>query len=122
MKTRDEARAAWAASGLTYADLTLDAMRSLRNSINTEMAESGLIDGTYRCHLRPTIKRDASGSVLWADIRCRSRYFYGRQAITFENNGFVGIAGWADDANVQPVIAGFARWLEKTQRAAVAVA
>lgn len=114
--TRTEARGLWATSGLTYVDLTPTAMQSLRNCINAAMATSGLIDGTYRCHQRVTSMRMSDGSPRWVEIRCRSRYFTGRQAVTFEENGFVGFAGWADDSNIQPVLAGFARWLETMQR------
>jgi hypothetical protein len=44
------------------------------------------------------------------ELCCRSDYFEGRQAVTFEEGGFVGFAGWADEVNVQPVLRAFVAW------------
>jgi hypothetical protein len=111
--TRDDARSAWAASGLTYDALTKRNVTLLQDMINIEMHASGLLRGTYR----------AWGARVWmsgpdkvADIRCNAFYFKKRQAVTFERNGFVGFAGWADDTNVVPIVRGFIKWLEAMKR------
>lgn len=109
--TRNEARALWEASGLTYADLTPSALQSLRRCIDDAMRQSGLIRGTYRCHQRPKVKHGKDGEVVSVELRCRSYYFNDRQAVTFDNSGFIGFAGWADDTNIEPVLRGFADWL-----------
>lgn len=36
-----------------------------------------------------------------------------REAISFNGDGFIGIAGWADDNNVQPFLRAFMRWLKE---------
>ena len=45
-------------------------------------------------------------------IRCKSYYFKDREAITFDSDGFVGFAGWADDGNVQPILRATLKWVE----------
>lgn len=47
-------------------------------------------------------------------MRCTAWYFKGRQArqcVTFEPSGFIGIAGWSDDTNIQPIIRAFMAWV-----------
>lgn len=105
--TRDEARALFGAAKLDYTALTPENMQLLRTRINRAMVASGLIKGTYRCRQR-AIVRDGYG-----EIRCKSFYFDSREAITFNSDGFIGFAGWADDKNVQPVLAGFADWIKE---------
>lgn len=106
--TRNDARAAFAASGLTYADLRRDDLRALRNAIDKELKASGLIEG-YRSY-RPI--KTVNWPKGWAEIRCSAYYFDEREAVTFNTNGFIGFAGWADDKNVVPIIAGFLKWLD----------
>lgn len=106
--TRNDARAAFAATGLTYADLGRDDLRALRNAIDKELKSSGLIEG-YRSDRSI---RMVDWPMGWAAIRCNAYYFEKREAVTFGPEGFIGFAGWADDKNVVPIIAGFLKWLD----------
>lgn len=105
MLARDQARALWAESGLTYADLNAGHLRTLRGMIHRAMKASGLMSGSFRAHQRFNIHLNG------ADLRCRSNYFTGRQAITFEPTGFIGFAGWADQWSVQPILTAFCKWV-----------
>lgn len=116
--SRNEARAAFAASGLTYEVLTPVSIRRLRTLVNARMAASGCILGTYRCKQRGVIAESPRGR--YAFIRCRSDYFDDREAITFNNDGFIGFAGWADDENIKPVLDGFNDWLQEMTAASCA--
>lgn len=118
--TRNEARLAFAESGLTYDTLSRGNLEYLRQLIDSEMKIAKLIDGTLRmrkiCRLRPILGRTE------AQLRCKAHYFDSREAVTFNPNGFIGFAGWADDENVQPVLAGFIAWvgtLSSAERKAV---
>lgn len=52
------------------------------------------------------------GRVKEAFLRVRSDAFDGeREAFTFNADGFVGIAGWADSKNEVPFIEAFGLWL-----------
>jgi len=107
--TRDEARAHWAASGLTYDALTKESLARLRKLIDSEMRKSGCIGGTFRAGRAATM----NGRWGLADIRCQAHYFNDRQAVTFEKGGFIGFAGWADDTNVQPILTAFVVWVDE---------
>jgi hypothetical protein len=109
--TRDEARQHWASSGLTYDVLTEGNLERLRQRIDAATLASGLIDSTFRAREMATINRQPGNH--WADIRCSAYYFDDRQAVTFESNGFVGFAGWADDTNVQPILEAFVAWVDE---------
>lgn len=104
--TRDEAREAWSRTGLTFADLTRENVMSLRNRVDAELRTSRLIRDTYKAE--PHIECKPA----WFAINCRAYYFRKRQAVTFDANGWVGFAGWADDKNVQPILRAFVEWAE----------
>jgi hypothetical protein len=108
--TRDEARAIWAQSGLTYDDLTEGSAKRLRKLIDTHLRDSKSFKGTFHAPRAATLRREG-GKVVYADIRCSAYYFDNRQAVTFEKGGFVGFAGWADDTNVQPILEAFVSWI-----------
>ena len=110
--TRNEARLYWKDSGLDYGVLEYANLQSLRNEINKSMISSGVIDNTMRAWQRFTLRKD-SPQRKWADLRCRAYYFESRQAITFEPDGMVGFAGWADDENVKPILTAFCAWVDQ---------
>lgn len=113
--TRDEARSIWQEHGLTFADLTLGRLQSLRDMIDVEMKTSGLFTPsnrtgcTYRMH--KAIDTGLGMDGWWASLQCRAYYFKNREAVTFNGNGFIGFAGWSDDQNVQPILSAFAKWV-----------
>lgn len=45
-----------------------------------------------------------------------AHYFDEREAVSFERNGFIGIAGWADSKNERPFLAAFGAWVEWLSR------
>jgi hypothetical protein len=109
MLDRERAREFWARTGLQIGDLCASDLRELRGRIDREMRASGLIRGSFRMESRIRT-RQVAGRLRNAELRCRSDYFTGRQAITFEENGFVEFGGWADEMNVQPVLTVFIAW------------
>jgi hypothetical protein len=59
------------------------------------------------------VKTGAGGSISCAYIRCDGAYFRGREAVSLNPDGFIGIAGWADDKNVKPFCIAFKAWVTK---------
>ena len=110
--TRNEARAHWEASGLTYDALTHESLETLRKMVDRSLKASGLIRGTFR--MRPTrnILREGGGRKV-AELRCKADYFEDREAITFDPYYFIGFAGWADDTNIQPILSAFCAWVDE---------
>ncbi|MBB3947096.1 hypothetical protein GGQ73_003060 [Rhizobium skierniewicense] len=123
--TREEARAAWDTSGLTYAHLTASSVQKLRDLIGTKMKSSGLMApsgrsaGTYRIQSKIKVWLQHGG--FGCGLYCKAFYFKDREAVTFNDNGFIGFAGWADEVNVQPILSAFVEWVEglKTEPANV---
>ena len=114
--TREEARKAFDEAGLNYKVLTPESIRRLRTLVNDHMKSSGVILGTFRCRQRGFIKETPWGR--FAELRCRADYFDNREAISFNTDGFIGFAGWADQKNVQPILAGFTQWVREMSGAA----
>lgn len=113
--TRDEAREAFAGAGLTYAVLTRPNLETLRQAIDAQMKAAGLMEGTYRMRKICRLRTYSSG--IGAELRCKAHYFDNREAVTFNPDGFIGFAGWADDHNIKPVLAGFTAWVAKMNAA-----
>lgn len=108
---RNEAREDFKAAGLTYDVLSLSSLQRLRNLINDRMKESSLIQGTFRCRQRAVVKETKRGR--YAELRCKAYYFDDREAVTFNTDGFIGFAGWADDENIVPIVEGFKAWVKE---------
>ena len=89
--TRDDARAEFSRAGLTYAVITRESIADLRRLINHRMKESGLIRGSFRCRQRGSLQETPHGT--YAEIKCRAFYFDGREAVSFNTDGFIGFAG-----------------------------
>lgn len=107
--TREEARELWIQAQLDHSHLNLGRLQKLRKMIDDEMKASGLIKGSFR--VKGQFKAGISIKGWWAGLSCKSFYFEKREAVTFNDNGFVGFAGWADDQNVQPILTAFAKWV-----------
>lgn len=107
---RNDARKAFADSGLTYADLSRDDLSRLRNTLNNALTSAATING-YKMERGIRMVNWPSG---WAALKCQAYYFESREAVTFNDNGFIGFAGWADDGNVAPILEGFKEWVAET--------
>ena len=120
--TRDQVRAAFA-KHLTYSDVKPVDVRALEGFIAVECARHDRDHGykgdlpmsmhpSYRKQYEPRIELAQNGKGIYeAYLRVDGRYWQGREAISFNGDGFIGIAGWADDNNVQPFLRAFVRWL-----------
>ena len=40
-------------------------------------------------------------------------YFEGREAVSFNEDGFIGFCGWADGCNERAILEGFYRWMQE---------
>lgn len=110
--TRDQARNYFAQCGLTYADITKDKFNKLRKGVNEKLKNSGLFDDTYLCNRKTKFTYDNYGGCHRAYIGCKAYYFADRQAVTFEESGLIGFAGWSDSINVKPILEAFVEWCD----------
>lgn len=95
----------------SYADLNLMTIESLFSRIRTSLRDSGLFDGNYLVEPDYTASF-ISGNLHEARIKCGSDHFSNREAVTFNRDGLITIAEWADYEAAQPIIKAFYEWLE----------
>ena len=121
--TRDQVRDILLAN-LTYRDISPNDIRALEGFLCIEYArhdrenprpeiEPLHMHPVYRKQFEPRITQSEAGGIAEAYLRVAGRYWPEREAVSFNADGFIGIAGWADDNNVQPFLRGFMRWLKE---------
>ena len=109
--TRDMAREAFKRTGVSLDAVSAADITDLRRHLTKTLKACPEIGGSLRLDGPTRIRKVGDGH--FSTIRMKSRYFSNREAVSFNTDGFIGIAGWADNTNVQPVIAGFIAWTEE---------
>ena len=117
--TRDEARKLFADYLFDYSDITENDIYALEALIGIKLAEFNEEEGSMQMHLShrkkdaPKVKvgENIGQTIESAFIRVDGDYFEGREAISFNSDGFIGFAGWASDRNVQPFLWAFVLWV-----------
>lgn len=82
--------------------------------INKELKESNKIGetsvNTMSLSRKIDMKKNSNGSIKSCFLYLNSHYFTRREAISFNQDGFIGFAGWADDGNLNPLRRAFLEW------------
>lgn len=115
--TRDEARELFSCCRLSYDDVSENDVYMLESFVGCELSQFNELN-ELQMHVShkknaPKINvRDEPGNPIEsAFLHVDSDYFRGREAISFNSDGFIGFAGWADDGNVQPFLRAFVDWV-----------
>lgn len=115
--TNDEAREYFRNKGLTYADITDGEIAVLALMISGELKKSIKAGETSAntMHLSRQIDiiHKPNGSIVKAFLYMNSHYFTRRECISFNPDGFIGFAGWADQGNTNPILRAFLRWCDQ---------
>lgn len=127
--TRDEAREYFRKQGLSYQDITPEDLRLLEIMLNIEFNRQALARAEeaqenpgrakpqYWKHVNPAKyykgKYDEEGRLLCAFMTGKGTYFYAREVISFNPDGFIGLAGEADPKNLEPVLVAFIAWCDR---------
>jgi hypothetical protein len=116
--SRDEAREYFKKLGLSYTDITEEDITSLFHLLKDEFslykktggehAES--MDLKARKPLVKHVKVYKRTGLKYAYLKVKGSYFDSREAISLNENGFIGFGGELDDKNVQPILRAFCRW------------
>lgn len=123
--TSDEARAKFKDSGLTYDDITDGDILVLVMLLNREIKKSNKTGETsvYTMRLsdKKIIKHKSNGTITECYLFMNSHYFTQRECISFNRDGFIGFAGWADVGNKNPILRAFLEWVDmlKAQKEAL---
>lgn len=114
--TRDEARKRFAEAGLTYRDINEGDICVLVMLLNKELKAASKNKETSVPKLRMSLKIQSKflkdGTVKCCFLFVNGSYFTQRECISFNQNGFIGFAGWSDDTNVAPIIKAFDQWVD----------
>ena len=115
--TNDEAREYFKECGLTYKNITEGDILSLVLLINRELKKSNKVGetsvNTMSLSKKIDMKKNTNGTIKTCFLYMNSHYFTRREAISFNQNGFIGFAGWADMGNLNPLKRAFLAWCDE---------
>ncbi len=103
IKTNDEARKLIADAGITRENITEEQLILLWVELDKKLQDSKNYNNTYRMNAR----------INTYYMTCRTHQWENREAISFNRDGFIGFAGWADSNNIRPILDGVESWLNK---------
>lgn len=114
--TTNEARAYFKDKGLSYGDVTEGDILVLIMLLNKEIKAANDSGETSVCtmHLskRIDLKKRTNGTMQSCYLYLNSHYFERRECISFNTDGFIGFAGWADTGNTNPILRAFLKWCD----------
>ena len=104
--TNNEARKLFIDLGLTYQDAFLN-LEELKKELSKTLKEYSFEKKCLNMTLRRSIKGNKKNQAFF---RVDGPYFKDRECISFNPDGFIGFAGWADSSNSEPILIAFANW------------
>ena len=114
--SNSEARQYFNDKGLTYEDITegdiLALIMMLNKELKTANKECETSVGTMYLSRKVNMKRKTNGSLICCYLYMNSHYFTRRECISFNYDGFIGFAGWADQGNTNPILRAFLKWCD----------
>lgn len=106
--------------GITYNDITEGDILALVLLLNREIKKSNQIGetsvNTMRLSKRISINTKPDGSINTCFLYMSSHYFNDRECVSFNRDGFIGIAGWADDGNSNPIRRALLAWCDDLKK------
>lgn len=114
--TNDEARQYFAQTGLSYDRITEGDILALVMMLNQEIKKSNAVGetsvNTMYLSKKIDLKKRTNGTIICCFLYLNSHYFTRREAISFNKDGFIGFAGWADQGNTNPLLRAFLHWCD----------
>ena len=118
--TKDEARQHFEDCGLSYSDITEGDILALVLMLNREIKASNKRGetsvNTMRLSTKIDMKKNTNGSIKSCFLYMNSHYFTRREAISFNADGYIGFAGWADPGNLNPLKRAFWKWCDELKK------
>lgn len=114
--TCTEAREYFTSKGLTYDSITEGDILILSMMLEKELKKSNKSGetsvSTMTLSKKIDMKKKSNGHIICYFLYMNSHYFTQREAISFNRDGFIGFAGWADQGNTNPLLRGFLKWCD----------
>lgn len=116
MNRRDMVREHFKKCNLSYSDIGIDEINILIQYLNKHigdymgcmiMIKEPILKGKNQ-----NIVLDSNNKLIFAEIRVKGTYFDDREAVTFNEDGWIGLCGWADMKNLTPFAMGFIEWCD----------
>ena len=111
--TTNEAREFFKNRGLSYDSIQEGDILILCMMLQKELKKSnkaGETSVTMTLSKRVDMKKKSNGSITECYIYMNAHYFTRRECISFNRDGFIGFAGWADQGNTNPLLRAFLEW------------
>lgn len=111
--TTNEAREFFKNRGLSYDSVHEGDILILCMMLQRELKKSnkaGETSVTMTLSKRVDMKKKSNGSITECYIYMNAHYFTRRECISFNRDGFIGFAGWADQGNTNPLLRAFLEW------------
>lgn len=114
--TTNDARDYFKSKGLSYHDITEGDICVLVMLLNKHLKRSNKTGETSVDTMRMSEKidmtRKSNGTIISCYLYMNSHYFTRRECISFNIDGFIGFAGWADRCNLNPILRAFLEWCD----------
>lgn len=111
--TTNEAREFFKNRDLSYDSIHEGDILILCMMLQKELKKSnkaGETSVTMTLSKRIDMKKKSNGSITECYIYMNAHYFTRRECISFNRDGFIGFAGWADQGNTNPLLRAFLEW------------
>lgn len=116
MTSRDRARQRFIDAGLTYDILTPYYLQCLIDCVNPYLDVLNAEDGENSSNLYAdgwTFFKDDKKAIVGAEVYLNSNYFKKRECVTFNVDGFIGMAGECDKRRTEAIVHGFNDWVRR---------
>ncbi len=112
---RNKARKYFEECNLSYEVINMNDLYKLIKILNNKISETNnyliMMNEPYlKGKNRNIIFKN--NKLIFAALRVKGDYFADREAITFNEDKFIGFCGWADDNNTRPITDGFIEWCD----------
>lgn len=102
IESAEHARQLIADAGITANNVTNNQVEILWRKLAFRLEESGSYQGSYS--MNPLND--------YRFMTCRTNEWDDREAVSFNNDGFIGFAGWSSTKNIRPILDSVSDWLE----------
>lgn len=100
---------------ITYDDIAMDDIYKLIKLLNKRIAITNSCAIMIKEPKLSGVNKNIifkENKLVFAELRVKGTYFDDREAITFHEDGFIGICGWADGYNLTPFAMAFKDWCD----------
>ncbi len=113
MNNREDARDYFKKCNLSYSDIDMNDIYELIRICNKLIFEDNILIMMNEPKFKGKGKNiilDKNNKIIYAGLKVKGNYFSDREAITFNDDGFIGFCGWADDKRTKIFTDGFIEW------------